>query len=130
GSLTPGLHHPERQPELHPVLYGVLNAHARNWGHFFRRRKDPHEWSLSFSIVLKAGQRVLEVRGPSISRAYRDVDYGIWLPEDVASDFGRYVEAILAGIGQVLLKYKVSPEEIEQIKRECRERLGLMTSGG
>jgi YD repeat-containing protein len=115
---------------LHSVLHDVLNTHARSWGPFFKKRTDPQEWSLGLLPTLKAGQRELEVRGPSVSRAYKMVDYAIWLPEDVASDFDRYVNVILAGIEQVLLRYQVSPEEIAQIKRECRERLGLAAPGG
>lgn len=48
-SLTPGLRHPRRLSEhlsnddLNRVLLSVLNAHARRWGRFFRRRKDPAE---------------------------------------------------------------------------------------
>lgn len=130
GSLTPGLSHPQRSTQLHYALRDVLNTHAQNWGHFFKRRKDPQDWSLGFNIVLKAGKHELEVLGPSVSRAYKRVEYTIWLPEDVVSDFDRYVNTVLAGIEQVLLRYQVSPEEIEQIKHECREHLERTTAGG
>jgi hypothetical protein len=72
--LSPGLTNPFSK-DSHPILLEVLRKNFENWNGF--NSKCP-EFSLGLIIVTKRGINELEVKGPSISKKHKVVDFSIF----------------------------------------------------
>jgi hypothetical protein len=90
-----------------------------------------HEgYSLGFIVTTKRGIGELKVKGPSISRKMKLVDFSIFLPEKSealnpkkAEDINSYLDLVFLGISIALAKYQISKAEIEKINDECKHEL-------
>jgi hypothetical protein len=114
----------------HKALIGGLRDHFLDWKGFFAKYDD---YSLGFIICTNRDIKVLEVKGPSISRKMKVVDFSIFLPEEVeklnpsnAEDIGRYLDWVFLAIATALIKYEVSGEEIKKIKDEVKRELNVI----
>src|SRR6266446_207939 len=85
---------------------------------------------LIFRMSAKAGLRDVEIRGPSVYRKDRDVEYTIFLPYDVivAADerFNCALDYLLRGIIRILKSLKIDTSLLEKnvpsfIKRICSD---------
>jgi hypothetical protein len=81
-------------------------------------------YSVGFVICTKLGVEQLEVKGPSVARKMKLVDFTIFLPDSIVN-IEQYVDSVFSGIAQILEKYHVKPESIENIKEECKHELDI-----
>lgn len=114
----------------HKGIVEKLRNAFPNWKGFHKSFKD---YNLGFTIVMDRGIDALQVKGPTIFRRTKDVDFSIFLPEKVEllnpdkyEDIEYYLDLIFSGLEIVLSQYDVRNEEIELIKNECKnEFVGL-----
>jgi len=104
--LTPGLENKFSTPAHHPLVK-VLRTHENEWISFYQKHPD---FSLGFTVVTKGGIKELEVKGPTVFRKLKNVDYSIFLPEDI-QNMSDYLDNVFKGINQVLEKYNVIKTE-------------------
>jgi hypothetical protein len=105
----------------HHVLEDALSKYFPTWQKFFAKYEG---YSLGFFVSKKRGTEGLKVLGPSISRKMKVVDFSIFLPDEV-KDMNEYVDLVFSGISSALAKYDVSKEELERIRDECKNELGI-----
>ncbi|HEX8738059.1 MAG TPA: hypothetical protein VF721_22185 [Pyrinomonadaceae bacterium] len=111
----------------HKPIVNRLRSRFLNWKGFFRKYEN---YNLGFIVATKRGIRELEVKGPSVSRKMKLVDFSIFLPEKVealnpnkAEDINSYLDLVFLGISMALAKYQISKVEIEKINEECKREL-------
>jgi hypothetical protein len=83
------------------------------------------EWhKLRFAKLALVGEDKLNIKGPSIFKKGKDVEYSIFLPEKI-DGMNHYVDLVMEGVFLAVERYGVGPKEIEYIKNECKIELGL-----
>lgn len=103
------------------VIKETLNNCFDSWDGFLAKYPG---YGLSLYIVKKRGMFELLVKGPTISKKNKVLDYSIFLPDEI-KDLNLYIDLVFEGVGVVLSKYKVSEGVIEKMKEECKKELGL-----
>ena len=106
----------------HKVLVEKLRKHFARWDGFFEKYKD---YSLGFIICTKYGTENLEIKGPSISRKLKIVDFSVFLPDEIKNE-SHYLDFVFSGIELALTEYKVLASEILDIKNECKRELNII----
>ena len=100
--LTPGLRNNFATPSHHPIVK-ILRTYENEWTGFHEKHPD---FSLGFTVATKGGVKELEVKGPTIFRKLKSVDYSIFLPDDI-QNMNDYLDNVFKGISHVLEKYNV-----------------------
>lgn len=126
-NLSPELRNPFSST-THGVLVDKFNERFATWEGFFRAYEG---YDLAFIIVTDEGVGKLEVKGPTVFRKTKTVDFSIFLPENIDTlvpenpqDFRIYLDWVFSGISSAIVRYGVSQEDIEIIKDECLLELG------
>ena len=105
----------------HTILIEALNKEFLTWTEYFDKYP---EYDLGFIITTKIGVDELFVKGPSISKKMKVVDYTIFLP-NIINDIEQYVNLVFEGINIVLKKYNIDGNNIIAIREICKEELNL-----
>ena len=121
-NLTPGFTNIYSDVTHQKVILPLRN-HFFEWNHFFE--KYGADFSLGFYVSTKRGTEQLEIKGPSISRKMKIVDFSIFLPDQI-KDIDHYIDLVFEGVGIVLSRFKVSENEILKMKNECKKDLNLI----
>ena len=122
-NLTPGLRNPYSQ-STHNVFRNAILERFLSWDGFFKKYP---EYSLGFTISTKGDNFELTVKGPSVYRKDKDIDFSIRLL-NTAYDLNGYTDLVFEGIAIALKKYDVNEEEIFSIRDACKKELGLPES--
>lgn len=120
-NLSPGLKNKFSDVTFKP-MYQRLSKNFLLWTSFLEKYP---EYDLGFIITTKKGVEELHIKGPSISKRHKMVDYTIWLP-DIDYSLGQYIDFVFEGIFIALKNYNVEENEIIQIKEEVRIELNLI----
>ncbi len=105
----------------HKVFDHVLNDHFQNWTGFLSKYP---AFDLGITISTNADNEPLQVKGPTIFKRLKVIDYSIFIPADT-KDLQQYVELICDGIYMATEKYGVTGDEIKKIEKECKERMNM-----
>jgi hypothetical protein len=106
----------------HKTILEKLRTYFPNWLGFI----DKHQgYSLGFIIVTKKGIEQLEVKGPSISKKMKVVDFSIFLPDKI-ENLKHYLDLVFQGISISLSKYKIAEIEILKMRTECAKEFGVV----
>jgi hypothetical protein len=105
-NLTPGLENSFIKLSHHPII-NVLRTHEREWAGFYQKYPD---YSLGLTVVTEKGVNALEVKGPTVSRKLKNIDYSIFLPENI-QNMNDYLENIFNGVNTVLEQNNVTRTE-------------------
>lgn len=100
--LTPGLENKFSTTSHHSVI-NVLRRHFDNWTNFFDKYPDH---SLGLIVATKEGVTDLNVKGPTISKKSKTVDYSIFIPQDI-NDMTMYLDNIFKGLNIILKNYDI-----------------------
>ena len=117
-NLSPGLINRFSQITFECIL-STLRKSFVNWSGF--HDKYPM-YNLGIIVATKMSVTNLEIKGPSISKKLKCVDFAIYLPNK-DYDLSEYLDLVFEGIFLSLKKYKVSEAEIIQVRDECKESL-------
>jgi hypothetical protein len=116
----------------HRVLEGTFRKYFVDWHGFSDKYvgKD-----MGFAVATKRGIKNLEVKGPTVSRGSKIVDFSIFLPENIETlcpqnpdDIQIYLDLVFSGIKTALARYGISDEEIERLRDFCRLELDSTNS--
>lgn len=110
------------QSVVHNALWSTLTRHFLNWKGFKERYS---ESDLGLIVAMKDAVEHLTVKGPTIIRGSRAVDFTIFLPNRISegdpsrkSDVEDYVRLIVEGVGEALGDCDLSKLEFEEIIQE------------
>ena len=81
-------------------------------------------YSIGYTIVTKINEKLLSVKGPTISKKMEIIDFSIILP-DMEYDISQYVDFIFEGILSSLKKYKIDEDLFLSIQNKCKQELTL-----
>lgn len=119
-NLTPGLQN-RFSDSTHKIVIEVLRRKFETWTGFFDKYTS---WNLGYIITTKKGVEELEVKGPTIFKRDKLVDYTIFLP-DVNYSLEEYIEFVFKGIAVSLKEYGVEDSAVILMREECRRDLNL-----
>ena len=105
----------------HQIIAQNIRSIFFTWDFFLTKYP---EYSIGFIVVTKIGTTEWAVKGPSISKKMKIIDYSIFLP-DTEYDLNLYVDFIFEGIFIALRKYKIDNESLILIKDKCKMELGI-----
>lgn len=109
--LSPGLENKFSTTSHHPII-NVLRRHFNDWTEFFAKHPD---YSLGLIVATKAGIVDLNVKGPTISKKSKTVDYSIFIPQDI-KDMNTYLDSVFEGLNIILKKYNIT--ETDTFKKD------------
>jgi hypothetical protein len=108
--------------QSHSEILKPLRDNFRYWNGFFN--KYDLEYSIGFIVASKKGTNRLEIKGPTLWKRKKYVDFSIFLPDEI-KDLDHYIDLVFEGIGLVLAKYEVPDSVIQEMNSECKKELGL-----
>jgi hypothetical protein len=124
--LSVGLRNPFNNL-THQIVVRNLRERFLGWKGFFDKYE---EYSLGFIVATQKGTGKLSVKGPSISRKMKVVDFSIFLPDHVAEllptstdNVLSYLDAVFAGISSALDQYGIKESEIEVIREKSKREI-------
>jgi hypothetical protein len=113
----------------HQIVLRNLRERFAEWKGFFDKYED---YSLGFIIATEKGTAKLTVKGSSVSRRMKAVDFSIFLPDQIAElkpttteNVFRYLDAVFKGISSALDNYGVDDSEIESIRDKCKREIQI-----
>jgi len=106
----------------HQIITNNLRLSFPDWVGFFYKYPD---YSLGFIIVTKNGIEQLHIKGPSVSRKMKIVDFSIFLPNKIDT-ISEYIDCLFEGITLSLAKYKIDEAALCSIKEKCKKELGII----
>src|SRR5688572_23729096 len=109
--LSPG-HSNLYSGKSHQALIRALRNHFQDWTGFSSKFPD---FSLGVIVVTKMGVAEIDIKGPSISKKHKVVDYSIFLPETI-KDIEQYLDFVFTGLASILEKYGVNKTETLKIR--------------
>lgn len=118
--LTPNFNN-EFMPSTSRCIKNVLNKHFGRWEGF---KNEYPDYILSIFFVKKRGTDSLLIKGPTVSKRYKTVEYSLFLLDEI-NDLSYYLDTVFDGIGIILEKYGVSNSEVLNMKKECKKDLEL-----
>jgi hypothetical protein len=125
--LSPGIDNPLIDG-THHVLVRRLRESFEGWTNFRHRYPD---YDLGFIVSTRLGSSVVEVKGPTVSKRSKVVDFAIHLPAEIdrfspddPKDVCIYLSWILDGVGEALQQL-VDWAEIQTLKRNCADDLHI-----
>lgn len=118
--LTPGLEN-RFCDSTHKAVIEVLRKYFVTWEGFFNKYP---EHSLAYVVTTKKDIKELEVKGPTIFKKKRTVDYAIFLP-NVAYTLEEYIDFVFRGIAISLKEFGVEENAIALMRGECKKTLNL-----
>jgi hypothetical protein len=106
----------------HKEIINILRKYFNTWEGFFIKYSP--DFSIGFMVLRKEGTDKLIIKGPSISKKMKIVDFSIFLPDEII-DLSHYIDLIFEGFNLILCKYKVSETEVNKMKNECKKELSI-----
>lgn len=119
-NLTPGLQN-RFSDSTHKAVIEVLRKNFETWTGFFDKYID---WNLGYIVTTKKGIEELEVKGPTIFKRDKLVDYTIFLP-DVNYSLGEYIDFVFKGIAVSLKEYEVEESAVILMREKCKKDLNF-----
>jgi hypothetical protein len=116
--LTPGLENPFSDLS-HKIILAILREQFLKWSFFFTNYPDH---SLGYIVTTRKETKVLEVKGPTIFKKKKVVDYSIFIPNS-DYDINQYIDLVFEGIGISLKAYQVEEKQIILMREECKRKL-------
>lgn len=106
----------------HSEIIKILREQFPFWKGIFDKYGD--DFSIGFMVTRKKGTEILTIKGPSVSKKMKIVDFSLFLPDEI-KDLNHYIDLVFEGVGIVLQKYGVQNSAIEEMKNECKKELEL-----
>jgi hypothetical protein len=120
-NLTPGIKN-NFSTQTHKTIFECFKNHNEIFEKF---SKFHPEYSLGFTIVTKKDVSDLEIKGPTIMKKTKDIDYSIFLP-DRNFNLDEYINLLFEGLGIALKKYDINDNQLLILRDECKRELGIV----
>lgn len=104
----------------HAEVIKILREHFPLWKGIFEKYGD--DFSIGFMVTRKRGTEVLTIKGPSVSKKMKVVDFSLFLPDEI-KDLNHYIDLVFEGVGVVLARYGVPDREILEMKEKCKNEI-------
>jgi hypothetical protein len=121
--LTPDLENPFTNV-AHKSIIDVLRSHFVMWSGFLNKYPD---YDIGFIVATKREITALEIKGPSISKKMKVVDFTIYLPNR-SYNLSEYIDLVFDGVATSLQKYDIERKDIEIMKVKCKSDLAINDS--
>lgn len=105
-NLTPGLENEFSTPSHHAIV-NVLREHFNDWNGFFDKYPDYH---IGLIVATKEGVGNVDIKGPTISKKIKRVDYSIFIPENT-KNMKMYLDNFFNGLNIILENYNTKATE-------------------
>jgi hypothetical protein len=117
-NLTPGLEN-QFSNESHKTIIKNLRECYSSWQSFSSIYP---QYNIGFIIVTKKNVEKITIKGPTIDKRSKVVDYSIFLP-DRNYNLSEYIDLLFEGIFLSLSSFYIKKDDIVIIRERCKKEL-------